>query len=528
MKQYALILENDPKSLSEITKVLAALNPELAIIEFQQMSQFKEWRDQATQNGIAHVSEKETATSAKKNIISIVIACREIAGPDIVKFLTDFQEMLIDKGFCMSEEKTPMVITAYDKPEMKLSSLQSHHISNVMFKPFDFLILQQHLAYALSGHHKSDNRTIASQKTSTEIEMLKDINITGFDEMGFTTASDREIPVGRLGKYYGVLSPQANFNNAFARCKSCEPSDKPGEFKCYFEFVSMETHIVSSIKKLLASMKAETRDIAPASSYKGQVFNFIFISSDDFAGNIAMDHLKNEFHLVNFYRFPDMNTFAQSIKDQSVHHGNDQLRHIDGLFIEQDHIIDYGDTEGKKTKEILNKIRTSLGLEEDKKLPVFLLSNRRLSDSLIRATLQYVEDIFLQPLDRNYLIKVVYGKIPQLIWKNDPLKVKFASVDHRIQAVNMIKAVELSEAAVVVEYSRPLSPGSFRNFVLWMPDQPELPQLLAVCNYVEEKKVNNTTIYLTQFVFYGIRDNHLKYIRIWIRHNHVISKKESQ
>jgi hypothetical protein len=62
--------------------------------------------------------------------------------------------------------------------------------------------------------------------------------------------------------------------------------------------------------------------------------------------------------------------------------------------------------------------------------------------------------------------------------------------------------------------------------VLWQPYEIGSPELLATCNFVEENK-GEKGVFNCHFVFFGIGDQFLKHIRIWIRDNYVLSKEGS-
>lgn len=520
-----LVLENDLKSQTEISKILKELNSDLEIVLFSNEEDFNKWKIKLDQLGLA-VLGSGIVKDPHKSMVPLMIMSADLLGLNIKTELITLQNTLWAKDCCLESDKTSIVITTYEKPEFNISEFLSEKISNIIFKPFDSLILKQHLAYALSGHHPSDAKVLGSQKTTVEIEIIKDVQLIELSEVGFTTIVERDIPIGKLAKYYGPFAGPGQQLELFAKCISCEK--KNDKLIGVFEYVSVDPVVISGIKKYLAKNKAQSRDIPPAQAGLNKIVNIAVIASDTFPGAAFAESLKSDFRSVHIYRFPTLAIFQGSIKsDKTIELGNEKILHIDALLIEQEQIVDYADPTGKKINESLQAIFKSLTSSSSIKLPVFILANHKMSNEHFRGTIQYVDDIFLQPFDKNYILKILFAKIPGLAWKGEAYHIRFSPLSMLIHAANSIKAIEISEAGVVIEYPRAIDFGDFRKFVLWLPDQVELPQLLANCNYYEEIKKDNGVKYACHFVFFGITEKFLKHIRVWILHDFV-SQKNAQ
>ena len=95
---------------------------------------------------------------------------------------------------------------------------------------------------------------------------------------------------------------------------------------------------------------------------------------------------------------------------------------------------------------------------------------------------------------------------------------------HVAKAARPIEISEFSEAGLVIKYYRPISAGAFREFVLWLPHELDLPEFLATCNYNEESQAEKG-VFFNHFIFFGLNDHFLRHLRRWILQNHVQSKE---
>ena len=88
----------------------------------------------------------------------------------------------------------------------------------------------------------------------------------------------------------------------------------------------------------------------------------------------------------------------------------------------------------------------------------------------------------------------------------------------------MIEVNELSEAAFIYQNDRILPCGEFQEFALTQDDETELKPIKAKIQFADSHPdVENK--YLHQVVFFGIRDDMLKKIRLWMLQTHIDHKK---
>jgi hypothetical protein len=109
-------------------------------------------------------------------------------------------------------------------------------LSNILIKPFDKSILIQDLRIALTGHHSVIDSSVFKQKVKVQAEMLKEIQMEEFSEIGFKTKSERAIPLNSMAKYYSEDLFQSGRSYVYARCISCTPLTT-GENSYIIEFM---------------------------------------------------------------------------------------------------------------------------------------------------------------------------------------------------------------------------------------------------------------------------------------------------
>jgi hypothetical protein len=155
---------------------------------------------------------------------------------------------------------------------------------------------------------------------------------------------------------------------------------------------------------------------------------------------------------------------------------------------------------------------------------LFNICRKKLSDAEELKRSEVVLDIFHAPLNWVHIVKKMKLFLPVLKTK-EPVEYATILKGISIDAASPIEVSEFSEAGVVMTYYRPISVGSFREFILWLPQENGLPVVRATCNYSVENDTKPIS-YNNHFVFFGMNDHFLKHMRIWIRENYILSKKK--
>jgi len=152
----------------------------------------------------------------------------------------------------------------------------------------------------------------------------------------------------------------------------------------------------------------------------------------------------------------------------------------------------------------------------------FLLADRVLTDTEERELGVLVQDIFVAPYDRNYLTMKIKSHLGLLT----PEDISTQKRNSFAQVANPVEVTEISEGGMVLKYSRAMTIGSFRKFVLWSPSETELLEYTGTCNYIEAVEGEDPHV-LNHFIFFGMKDIFLKNIRLWIRENYIQSKDKT-
>jgi len=379
-------------------------------------------------------------------------------------------------------------------------------------------------------------------KTSAVIEMLKEVEIEAMSDIGFISVSSRQIPAGALAKYYSPAFISAKHRSMMARCVRCEPHPEiKDQFRCAFAFLAADAFQISNIRK-----EVRKKDVTPFnyewtpqhSSQSAEIsFNStdqhdpvevaLIIGDEELRGHFK-DLLEKHFKNVHVHLFRHLQTFLYSVDPEQA---KKDKKNIDpaslvkvpatfhAVFADNSY---FEESFKERWQNILETLQKKMRAPT-KNLSVFTLSNKAYGDDEERALGEVAKDIFYTPVDPMYLMKKLCLFMPNLAPSEE---LQIATVDHKhiAKVASPIEISEFSEAGLVMKYYRPISVGAFREFVLWLPHELDLPEFLAACNYSEENKADKAS-HFNHFVFFGTNDRYLLHIRRWILENHIHSKE---
>lgn len=341
MKRSVFIIEDDQKFMGEIKEALGQINPDFDIREFADLKAFVGWLQiivNKTKNKAAAPPPVVEAVPVDPNAAPVdgadaapppAEAPAAVGGEDIeIGLLICRSEFLKSKGFNLlrktrdyfilhkiasKENPTVFVLTAFDTDNFDFSKYENEIVSNIIFKPFDKLILREHLRIALSGSKPDSSGEIYKQKTKSKVEMLKDVHIESISEMGFTSISDREISPGAQAKYYSKLFQAGALSSVHARAVSCKPiAANPGHFDCEFNFVNLLNQQISAIRKTIKGDKSHvTKTIKVTKEVPKYVYNFLTLSPHGVTSMKA--NIERVFSNVKFTEYEDFIGFAMDL-----------------------------------------------------------------------------------------------------------------------------------------------------------------------------------------------------------------------
>jgi hypothetical protein len=267
--RFVYVLENDPKFMKEITEALLQVDPRLQVRQFKSLEGFAHWLKLLLEEGPAAIRKggappvgfQFPAPSEEEPILQLVISKIEFLGARQLGLLKKTREMFIRHRVCTAEDPTAFVLTAFEDPNFHVRDLKDRILSNILMKPFDRLILQQHLTFALDGRHLPSKHAVAPYKTSAVIEVLKTVEMERLAPTGFTTHSNRPLPIGTVSKYYGKIFVSDRQRSLIAKTISCDPDpSRPGEYIAKFAFFAADPTQIVNIRRKVLTVKAKPGD----------------------------------------------------------------------------------------------------------------------------------------------------------------------------------------------------------------------------------------------------------------------------
>lgn len=560
--RFAFVLENETRFQKEISEALHKADKKVQIRLFTSLEQFFHWIQNLIHDSADVFKDAGQITpyapqepyAAGEHTLGLLVSKVEFLGADQISLLKKTQDLFVRKKLCTKEDPAAIVLTVFgDSPTYAIKDLEDRVLTNVICKPFDKLILEQHLIFALSGRHPASSFSIVNQKTSAVIEMLKDVQLEQLSEVGFVTRSNRQIALGRIAKYYAEEFNSDRRRSLMAVVVACRqhPANIK-EYECVFRFIGIEQTQISRLRRQIRSAGKNhltTFDWPRQIQRKigKRMAEFVLIESD----TDSKDQVKSIFtRRFGNFKITDMETWenflhaidpklappASAAADQAPAAKNNKPvagkapasnaatvkaikpvlpKMLDAIFV-QHQFVD--ESRRDLWTQILKRLN-DLGLKPD----IYVLSGRDFSDIELRSLAEYVTDIFYKPYDRVYMAQKVKVLNPDIEVSGDPIDFPTLKHEKMIRTANSVAISEISEAGLKLNYYRPISPGSFREFVLWQPYEYGAPELKATCNFSEP---GSNKDHVNHFVFFGITDHYLKAIRLWIRENYVHQKEK--
>lgn len=632
MDLFTLIVEDEEKFQDEIFYSLRKINPNLKIRFFSSLAGFSEWvaiffkegSGVLETAGFRHKKDTEIESVSSEKMIRMLVVKQELFGNQTISLLEKTIDLILKKKMCTEEDKTSVVITLFNHVEIDRKSFAVPLVNNVIYKPFDRLILEEHLRYASLGHQKPSEANFKSNKLEAKIEMVKDIKAGGFSDIGFLTISDRPVVVGETGKFYSDQFISENVKSVMGRCVKSElvPGTK-SDYYCWLEYFGIENNQIKKFRKeIFNSYPNSMMDVQAPKIQKNFVIlekvgeseltsalkrflpkintiwydkwdTFVFdympelsgvIADSDlpqpagfkiildgtghyilgsvpesFEGNVFgslfVDIKKFDFH--NLLTPESKKVWLDVFRNQNIEVGKEPLLCFQNVgkkfLVRLDKVtkslvanklpsleLQFSELSMNDKINYFKKISPFPGVvdylivssefldpikEKDwfKDASIFLISDKPLSDTEEKEKSKIVKDIFYTPVDRNYLVKKIFLNY---FGTDDWRPEYFIQTKNEVQSAQQIQINEISEAGLTFKYHRPLELGSFRRFYLWTPNELELMDYIASCNYFEELKEGLKKSYFHHFAFFGVTDIYLKNIRLWIRENYIQQKSK--
>ncbi|GIL17572.1 MAG: hypothetical protein BroJett040_13230 [Oligoflexia bacterium] len=323
--RFAYIIEDDPRFVKEIAEVIRGnIDKEMQIRVFASLEQFANWIKMAMLDGAAAVPHGGQAPPgfASPNIesnegheIALFISKIEFIGKSHIGLLQKTKKLFLDKNICKPDRPTGFVLTAFEQAEGRYRDFETEIINNIICKPFDKLILQQHLQNAIDGRKPLSQFFITNQKVDADIEMLKEVRIEGYSDIGFISKGNREIAPGSHGKYYGNFFATDRKKYCYGKVLSCQPDpQKQGEYFITITFMGLAPDQLSKVrqgrlKKDAAKLPFDWTKLRSNPSLMTRPGQFVIIEDDEPNALIVEEALKKRFKQNTVVRYPTLMEF---------------------------------------------------------------------------------------------------------------------------------------------------------------------------------------------------------------------------
>lgn len=313
--KYTFVIDDDQKIYAEVKEALSEIDPQMEVRHYLSLEAFIAWMKTVVESAnkktpattVSATPQATVQTPAESQITTEAAApeaktppVQEVKEPEAVdlrmlvikseflkhkgfELLQKTRTYFIQRGICTKEDPTAFIVTAFEQDEFDYSRYENQVVSNIIFKPFDKLILKAHLRVALSGSKIEKGGDLYVQKTSKlNIEVLKEVPMITLSETGFMTASDREIPLGSATKYYGKIFQSGKFSSVYAKPTRLEKISE-SLWHCHFVFFNIQSAQSSIVRRLVKADKKYKSTVLSAKqkppSFRNH--NFVFLAPKD-------------------------------------------------------------------------------------------------------------------------------------------------------------------------------------------------------------------------------------------------------
>lgn len=459
---YLCVIESEAKSLSELKQAAESLASEskLEFISFSTLQDLEKHK-----------------SNESEFVIDLMVICAEALVSVSLEKLQSIKD----------QYQTRIVLTSYEDTAKPMKGIEKWPIENLIYKPFDQPILQEHLKFALIKDSKVKVTAVHTFKDKLKIEKMRRFKFLALSDFSFKINTTSQFSFEKIYKFYHPLFESDKKQSVWARLVY-QNSEEHEFVICNYSKILM-----TQLRKKILTAKEKVKKVNFEGMHKLQAGSKIQV------GVQLVDEAEIE-KLADFFRvrFPE-------IELQRIIYHQNQIpdKHSYNLnLVISDH---------KMSKDDLQK---KFGTEA---LYFFLTQHQEVIED---ETVQFYHQI-----DRFYLarmIKTYFPKTKDL----DETHIDWITSDSDLLSSEMIEVYDFSEAAFCYDRPTILPKGNYQEFTLPIEDESEISVLKAHIHFVNENK-SDQDMYPHQVVFLGIRDNWLKKIRKWMLEQH-IDKKQKQ
>lgn len=461
---FLCTVDKDTKAAADISNATEKLRQE-AKLEYKSFTTLSEF-DQFIQSE----NKKDPAKPTDAEISLLVVSSDVI--PNINK---EALENLKEKY-----KAQHLVVSAFYDPLHPLKKIETWPVDNIIFKPFDQAILQEHLRFSSLQGKKITPTAVHSAKENFEIEKIRRYSFTALSEFGFKIISKSNFELNVAYKFYHFIFQDQKRLSLWAK-----PIYHQGD-EYEFIFCCPTPAVITQLRKKSTESQTKLKNVIFNGWQKNKDLRKVKIGVE-LANPDEVTALKSFFSR----RYPDVEVIDivdDKTPPPAVIHLFISEKSFDSKYIQErfgaDCLYFY----------ITNEV---------------FKSRKEAEDILHKQTARLAK-----PLDRHYLSRLLLSYFPSLR-DSEPLPIQWFTVQEETLFSETVIAQEFSEAAFVYERETILAPGHYQEFALPHEDENELKPLKAKIQFADDKANATTKLFPHQVVFYGIRDDLLKKIRLW-------------
>ncbi|MCB0421369.1 MAG: hypothetical protein KDD61_10245 [Bdellovibrionales bacterium] len=641
--EYILIVEPEVSVVRTLQSTLESLQDPKKLKAFSSGTDMLNWLTKK-------IAEKKRLGDKMQMDVRLIILDSHMVAEGKAHLLEPIQKRLVAENLTHPEKPCGYVVTFYESEDFNIRHYIHPLIYNVIFKPFDALLLKESLKAALNGRVPVQPEVYVHDAKG-QVEILKDIKTTAITELGFRTQSAREIPFGKKARYYCEHFRGSGKEYVYAFCYANRTDPKsPKHFLSSFAYFGISKDQLRAIRRFIHSRpthhempiqneyKEDHQECIVVLTQETETLQAIQAISKERFKKLKVIHLPSlsELNIALNRTSPNPKTNASSIKELRlrIHPKSHLLLQIivDGkplsdtesflghsvatltsgkqtlsyllnakydrqlsLFLqapkkaatpvtafkssenvlEYFKVEDYDDTTmdqmAETDKELpedckdlilvpLNseELKTHLGIQDTQlshieaifvELPdyvsdSYLLSLKHLSEeihmqrsgtallALARNQIttyeslerfKFFDDYIVHPIDSFYFSHKLKQLFPHIENKEGEISREGIEEVTTIQTALPVRVQKISELHISILHNRPLKLGDVRRFVLFSSDSEELPAVWGACNHVQP---SGTDEYLHEFIYFGVNDHHLRFIRKWMKQQYIHSKAQ--
>lgn len=241
-----LIIEDEARPVDQLKEVIKAIDSKILIKRFSSLQEFSLWFEKAyIKPELASAPGKEedplvkeaNRDSARIEEFALIIISHHLLAPSQYRLIDKISRYFKSKNLIGDRERIGTLFTAHETQELDLTEFARPEYDNIIFKPIDREVTKEKLLWGLSPEDASQGEGLHKEKPHDEVEMLKEIIVDRVTTLGIASVSEKEVPVGALGRYYCMTASEVLQKGFYARCYGCIPHpERPGSYRALFNF----------------------------------------------------------------------------------------------------------------------------------------------------------------------------------------------------------------------------------------------------------------------------------------------------